>query len=69
MTGDQEQVLGRCRKLATQVDELAIAMGQRDAPATTPGDAVAILRSMAPLTQALVRYQLRLLNSLVPPGQ
>lgn len=67
MSTEQEQIAVRCRKLATQVDEYVIALRQRGAHGPTKDEALEQLRAMSPLTQALVRYQLALLEYLEIP--
>jgi hypothetical protein len=61
-----EVVAGRCRKLAAQVDELTIGLRQRGAPRTSPEDAAAQLRAVAPLLQALTRYSLAMVDAIYP---
>jgi len=66
-TSEQVQVAQRCRKLATQVDELVLALRQKGAPLTARDDAIGQLQAMAPLEQALIRYRLKMLESLEIP--
>jgi hypothetical protein len=72
MDAELVQVAARSRKLATQVDNLVIEMRQRGARQPGPEDAAAALTSVAPLLQALIRYQLAMLEALLterqPPG-
>lgn len=60
-----DQIATRSRRLSTQVDEVVIGMRQRGAPEVSPEEAGLALRSVAPLLQALIRYQLAMLSVLL----
>ena len=61
-TEEQREIARRARKLAAQTDKTTIAMRQRGAPALTASEAVDYLLAVAPLAQAIVRYQLALID-------
>ena len=61
-TEEQRQIAQRARRLAAQTDKTVIAMRQRGAPALTASEAVDYLLAVAPLAQAVVRYQLALID-------
>ncbi len=61
---EQAQIAVRARKLQVQIDQESIALQQRGVVQPTPEEAIGQLRAVAPLLQALVRYQLRMLSAL-----
>jgi hypothetical protein len=65
-TEEQRQIADRARKLAAQVDKTTIAMRRRTRETKTteltPHEAIDYLLAVAPLAQAIVRYQLALID-------
>ncbi|HUN38453.1 MAG TPA: hypothetical protein VMU95_41210 [Trebonia sp.] len=59
---ERTQIASRARKLATGMDRETIAMRQRGAPHVPVSEAVDALAAVAPLAQAVIRYQLAMLD-------